>query len=298
MTNAYNPSAPPAAGNLLFDRRVKLTIAPPVAGTFKTAKTQSALVVEDLRVVFKVKKSLRKEPNTGNIEVYNLNAQHRALLQEKGARCWLEAGYAGSPLTQYFSGDVRYIDHKREKADWVCKLELGDGEQAYKYGHCNGSFGPGTKDADIVKWIAQTSGWDLGNVNSMLSSIPGAQVNGYCVYGSPAKALTDVLAGHGLSWSIQDGGVQILPLAGYLAGRAVQVDEAHGLVGSPEFGSAPKKGKPRTLKVKVLLQPGLFPGDRINLNSQAKSGVFTIQKGEYSGDSYGGDYYAQLEVLP
>lgn len=292
-------SAPPAQNNNLFGRRVKLTIAPPVAGSFKTAKTQSAMVITDLRVTFRIIRSLRKEPNTGDITVYNLNSNSRAQLQEKGARCWFDAGYAGaSALTQYFSGDVRFIDHKRDKADWQTKLELGDGERAFKYGHCNRSFGAGTKNRDIIQWLAQTSGWDLGNVTSLLSSIPGSQLNGYSTFGRPEAALTEILQSQGLSWSVQDGSIQILPQAGFLAGTAVQLDEDHGLVGSPEFGSAPKQGKPRMLKVKALLQPGLFPGLRVNLVSQSHVGVFTIQKAEYSGDSYGGDFYAQMELLP
>lgn len=295
MAYTSQTTAPPSPGNVMFDRKVKLTVAPPTTG-FK-AKTQNALVFTDLRITFNIKKSLRKEPNTGDITVYNLNSNSRAQLQDKGCRCWFEAGY-GTSLSKYFEGDVRFISHKRDKADWVTKLELGDGERAFKHGHANKSFAGGTKNRDIIQWLAQTSGWDLGNVNALLASIPGSQLNGYSVFGRPEAALTDILQSQGLTWSVQDGAIQILPLAGYVASSVVQLDEEHGLIGSPEFGSAPQKGKPRMLKVKALLQPGLFPGARINLVSQAKSGVFVIQTVDYVGDSYGGDFCADCEVHP
>ena len=293
-----------AAGQLLFDRKVKLTIAPPLPASvtgsarFKTPRTQTAQVITELRVKFKVIKSLRKEPNHSEIEVYNLNDTSRKLLQGKGCRAWLEAGY-GTSLTQIFSGDVRYVDHHTDKADWITKLELGDGERAAAHARVSGSYRKGTSKADILKDYAAQSGLDLGNVGDFYQSLSGKVLGaGWAAEGLAAKEIDRLLKSVGLTWSIQDGGIQILAAQGYTPALAPLIDEDHGMIGSPEMGSAPTKSKPRVLKVKVLGfgTPAYRPGSRINLQSRAHKGVFRIVKVEYEGDTHSEDWHSVLEV--
>lgn len=282
----------------LFNRVVKLTIAPPLPGNFRGAKTQSAMVVQDLRVRFKITKTLRKEPNTSKIEVYNLNETSRGQLQGKGARVWLEAGYSNK-LAQAFVGDVRYIDHHKDNADWISKFELGDGERAFVHGRVNKSFKAGTTKADILKALAQQSGWDLGNISDFYASLGQKYLSGYVAWGRANQEIDRLLRSQGLTFSVQDGAIQILPLAGYTPQAAVLIDEAHGMVGSPEAGSAPTKGKARILKVKCLMDSDkikLRPGNRISLQSQAHKGVYVIQKIELDGDTHSDPWYCELEV--
>ena len=289
-----------ATGAVLFDRRVRLVIAPPMLGSLKFVKTQQAFTVEDLKVKFKLAKSLRKEPNTGQIEVWGLDASHRGMLQGKGARCWLEAGYKSGTF-QLFGGDIRFPGHRHDGPEWIAKLELGDGERAYKHGRCNVAFKGGTSKYDVLKELARQSGWDLGNVTDFAASLGIEQyTNGYSASGSVVGAIDELLNGQGLSWSIQGGKIQILPLAGFVgtATQVVQLDADHGLIGSPEYGASQKPGTVPSLKVKSLIQPGLDPGKLINLVSEDHKGVFIIQKVDIDGDSEGGDWYCACEVLP
>lgn len=294
------------AGTLLYGRACKLTIAPPIKGNLRNVQMQSAIVIEQLRVKFKIVKSLRKEPNNGEIFVYNLADNTRKQIQGKGCRVWLEAGYTGT-MAGIFQGDVRYVDsHKDDKrgsCDWETKLELGDGERAFAYGRVNVSRKAGTKRADVLKDIATQSGWDLGNVPQFYASLQDQYVNGFAAYGSAAEALDAVLKARGLRWSIQNGAIQILPLAGYTPAAAIQLDVNHGLIGSPEMGSEEHKkaAHKRTLKVKSLLQPLFVPGGRINLVSVSHNGVYTIQKVHHEGDTHGnGDnsWTSEIEVVP
>jgi hypothetical protein len=287
-----------STGAVLFDRRCRLVIAPPVLGSLKLVKTQQAFTVEDLKVKFKLAKSLRKEPNTGTIEVWGLNADHRGLLKGKGARCWLEAGYQSGTF-QLFGGDIRFPGHRHDGPEWISKLELGDGERAYRYGRCNVAFKAGTSKYDALKELARQSGWDLGNVPDFAASLGIEQyTNGYSASGSVVGAIDEVLNGQGLSWSIQNGKIQILPLTGYIPSSAVLLDADHGLIGSPEYGASQKPGTVPSLKVKALIQPGLDPGKLINLVSEEHRGIFIIQKVDIDGDSEGGDWYCACECLP
>lgn len=282
----------------LFNRVCKLTIAPPVPGTFATTKTQSAMVISELRVKGKITKTLRKEPNQSKIEVYNLNQVSRGQLQGKGARVWLELGY-GTVLAQAFVGDVRFIDHFKERQDWVTKLELGDGVRAYVNGRANCSFKAGTTKADILKKLVQQSGWDLGNIKDFYASLGQKCLSGFAAWGTANREIDRLLRSAGLTYSVQDGAVQILPLTGYTPKLAVLIDEDHGMVGSPEAGSAPHKGKARTLKVKCLLDADkvkLKPGDRVSVQSMNYKGAYVIQKLDLDFDTHGESWYAELEV--
>lgn len=286
------------SGQLLNDRKVKVTVAPPVNGNYRTAKTQQAMVVTDLRVRFKVSRNLRKEPNPGELVIYNLSEDSRKQLQGKGARVWLEAGYAET-VSQIFVGDVRYIDHKRDGADWITKLELGDGERAYAHARVNESFKSGTSKADILKKLIEQCGWDPGNASSFYADLGGVQaVNGAALVGNAAREIDKLLRSRGLTYSVQDGTVQILPATGYVPSVAVQLDSSHGLIGSPEVGSPDKKDGHRTLKVTSLLQPELMPGRKVYLQAATVTGTYVVQKLEHTGDTFGGEFYTTLEVIP
>jgi hypothetical protein len=292
---------------LLFDRRVKLTIAPPAPGL--KVKMQSAIVIEQLKVKFKVVKNLRKEPNTGEITIWNLAPTTRAQLQAKGCRVWLSAGYAPAPgqpgtVSQIFQGDARFIQHTREGADWLTKIELGDAERAFKHSRANSSHKGGTTRASVLSKVAKSAGWDPGDL-SLAVNYPELQdvlQNGYAAHGPTVKVIDDLLKPKGFTWSLQNGGLQILPLKGYMPAPAVQLDSDHGLIGSPAFGSSQTKGKAQTLQIKSLLQPGLDPGQRIYLVSAAFKGTLVIQKTTLTGDSEGSsdgkEWYAELEAVP
>lgn len=291
------------SGQLLYNRICKVTIAPPLPTGFK-AKTQSAIVIEQLRVRFRLKKTLRKEPNTGEVVVFNLNSDTRSQLEGKGARLWLEAGYAGY-TKQLFVGDVRFIDHRHEGAEWLSCFELGDGERAYAHGRVSASFKAGTSKADVVKELAKQCGWDAGNVSQIYVDIQNEQyANGYTYHGPAWRAFEDVLRPLNLTFSIQNGALQILPLSGYVPGVAIQLDSDHGLLsvhmgsGCHKASAKGKQKKPRMLKIKSLLMPDLSPGTRIDLRSQAHTGIFVAQSVEFEGDTHDREWTCTTEATP
>jgi hypothetical protein len=72
---------------------VRLTIGKePPTGDFK-AQPPTALVLTGLRVVFKIEKSIRPEPQKASFTVYNLSGKSRGQLAGKRNRVILEAGY-------------------------------------------------------------------------------------------------------------------------------------------------------------------------------------------------------------
>lgn len=292
------------SGQLLYDRRCRVTILTPVStpNDFKTTTTDVLEInagatddkaVAGLRVSFKISKTLKKEPNTAEIVVTNLNPQHRANLQQKGVRLQLEAGYKQTGVVRYWAGDVRTVDHVRNGAQWDTTFRIGDGERAWRYARVNESFAPGTPTASVVNTIATAMGINAGNLDKQLSSITGTMDQGWGAAGSASRELDRLLKSIGKTWSIQDNELQILDPYATLDLPVPVISETSGLLDSPQMGSPPKKGQPALVKFKSLLIP-TKPGAKVKLESERYNGFVRVVAVTFTGDTAGGEWSTEI----
>lgn len=289
----------------LYGRVARLTISTPAA-TGYSATLRDELVIDSnsdgkggnqgLRVSFKICKTDGKEPNTAEIVVTNLSPDNRGLLQKKGVKVTLEAGYEATGLSRIFRGDARTIDHIRDKADWNTTIKCGDGERAYQNARVNESFAPGTGAGDVLTYLANVSGLQVGNVPTVVANLLFTYDQGYVVSGKWRDELDKLVRALGYYVSIQNETLQVL-LPGQASTAAIPLISADsGLIGSPEFGAPEKKGKPALVKFKSLLMPTL-PGARVRLKSLRYDGVVRVKKVEFEGDTFGGDWYTTYQGI-
>lgn len=249
------------------------------------------LDVSSLDVAFTVKRSLRPRPGACELKVYNLDASHRAeLTAARRPVVQLSAGYDPPPLL--FRGDARKVEIERDGADWVAKVTAGDGEHAIRTARAAVSFAGGTSLADVIRALARSMGVGEGNVSAAAASAAQQLPEGGVVRGPAAAELTRLCASAGLSWSVQDGVLQVLPVGRALSRVAVELAPDTGLVGSPE------RGKGSAVKARALLIPDLVPGRLVSLRSGVVSGAYRIEDVEYTGDTKGDDWYADLTLRP
>lgn len=286
----------PTQGFSLFERRVRVTVAQPMAEDF-AGVSLNAIEVEELRVQFRVVKTRSKEPNTCEATIFNLAEATRGGMQAKGAKLILQAGYADT-MAQVFGGDVRLIEHTHPGAEWATKIQAGDGERAFRHARVNIAFKGGTPATTIVHEIGKRMGLDLGNLVEQAGSVKGHFKHGYVAHGPASRELTKALSAQGYEWSIQDGRLQILKVDAAMSGGAVLLTPDSGLIGSPEFGSPLKQGGPPVLRVRSLLQPTIRPGGQLELDAAAQKGRYVVHKVEHSGDTAGGEWYSTAEVVP
>lgn len=251
--------------------------------------------VQGLRVSFKVKKTLKKEPNEAEVKIYNLSPAHRTALQKKGEPFLLEAGY-GTDLRHVFTGDIRFGDSVREGPDWVTKIQSGDGERAYKFATISETFGKNTPVRSVAGRVLNAMGIDSKQAVDSLKTLAGQFVRGYVAHGKASVELDQLLKGTGLNWSIQDGRVQILGDGAAAAGEALVLSSATGLIGSPEHGTPENEGDSPVLKVKSLLQPQLKPGGVVRMDSLNVKGDFRVETITHQGDTFGQDWYSDMEL--
>jgi hypothetical protein len=249
-----------------------------------------------LRFTFKIERHLGKDPNTADISIWNLNRDTRALLQELNLQTVLEAGYIGSRST-IFTGQLAYGAPGRDGTDWVSNLQSADGGKQIAQSRVSLSFGPGVGIGTVLQRLASELGLGLGNVAAAAAtgSLRGAvteYINGIALNGKTYDQLEKVARQMGLGLSIQDGQIQLLAPGETLRGDAVLLTRSTGLIGSPELG---EKGR---VTARSLLQPDLIPGRRVRIESERVTGFYKVSRAVFLGDTWGQDWYTDIEAKP
>lgn len=282
----------------LFNRRCVVMAQAPDPSSF-VATLPEAAIIDGLRVKFTVKRTLDPSPNESTIQVFNLSPHRRAELQRKGTKVVLQAGYEDG-VGQIFSGDARRVENIHEGPNWITKFTLGDGERAFKFARLSETFAPGATVETVVRALAGAMKLDPGNaVEATRAAVgPGGldqYATGYAFHGRAADGLNEVFRSLGLTWSIQDGRLQVLRRADVAVGETVLVSPSSGLIGSPAFGTPKEKDQEPRLTVKSLLQPSVRCGGRIAVESRAVKGQFKVHTLTHEGDTAGGEWYSVIE---
>lgn len=301
-TNApNNPQASSAAAltsgattpqGQLFLRAVQLTLAKPLPQGF-VGTQPNATVITQMRVAFKIEKSLGREPNLCEVTVSNLSEATRSLVEKRPLVVRLDAGYQNN-LARFFTGDMLYSSSVTKAATWETKIQVGDGQRAYDSARVNRSFPAGTPAIVVLQSICQQLGQPVPTSAQQLLS--GAQYqNSVTLQGPAQRELTRVLAAFGLEWSFQDEKLQVLLPLGVKAGQAILISQDTGMIGSPEFGAPPKDGKPPTLHVKTMLEPRIGAGSQVVVRSLGINGAFRVNRCIHEGDTHAEPWYTTLE---
>lgn len=280
MFTGDTPRDQAGVGNKLFRRTYALTL-----GTHD---------VTGLHIRFRVEKTLKTEPNTCSIDVYNLAPETRESLEKaKSIPVRLEAGYADENELIYL-GEVRSATSVSEGPDIITHVEAGDGEKQIASARIAIPVGPKTPADVALRAIARTLGVGLGNVEVVAKRLAASGKAifpaGRVITGNAARELTDFANSAGLEWSIQDGKLQFLDKGKALEGRAFLLSSDSGLIGSP---SVDTKG---IVNAQTLFIPGMRPGVKVVFDSHSVHGGYRVQKCIYTGDYAGKDWYVEVEA--
>lgn len=275
------------APGALFGREVRLTV--------------DGFELSGLACRFRVKKTLKPEPNTLDLEIMNLAPETRAKLQAPKSgklAVRLEAGYQHAGLTQIYFGEVRAAWSRIEGADVITALAAGDGEASLR-ARVHVPVGAKTPPDQALRAIAKALGVKSGNVESAARTLrqrgkalfpsPGA------ISGNAARELSDFCRASGLEWSIQNDALQVLEkgkatpdTAFVLSSGRLPGDVNTGLIGSP---SADSKG---IVNARCALLPDLRPGRIVVFQSEVLTGAYRLEEVEYVGETHGSSWYADI----
>lgn len=275
----------------LFGRRVAVTV-----GTVR---------FEDLDVAFTIHKSIRPEPNTCELTIWNLNEEHQAQLEAiapkgsaaatQGIPCEIEAGYDGG-TSLLWRGDLRTIETTDDGPNVVTYLTSGDGEKAWKHARLHVSYGPQTPIETSLRAIARALGVGEGNLSKVASQlrVAGAAMwpAGKVLTGAASRQLVSIARSSDLEVSIQDGALQFISRGQALAGRALHLSSGTGLLGSPTVDNE------GIATFRVLMIPDLRCGASVVLDAKRVKGGYRIVEINWSGDTSPGDWEAECKGEP
>lgn len=288
------------------------SVSTPEGGNTRTVSETNVVTIKDLRTSFVIKKSLTKEPNTMELQIYNLSADTRGRMKAKGSQVTVTAGYENTQGV-IFIGDSRTIDHVKDGADWITKIRCGDGEVSYTVPRINESLAPGTSFKDAVRKAAAAMGVNLGNLEKFLTNTNFKEnltqfKNGLALSGRASQKFDELIKLAEAQWSIQDGKLQVLKDKGTEAAalqtvntnaEAVVLSAKTGLIGSPDHGSPEQKKKVSIVKARSLLRYEFKCGGQVFLDALGTNrGYYKITHLTHDGDTMGGDWYTNLELKP
>lgn len=267
---------------VLFDRKITVTV-----GTLK---------FESLDCAFNVQKSLKPEPNTCELSIWNLNPDHRAQLEEirpkskratVGIPCLIDAGYQDG-TTQIWLGDLRNGESEYKKPDWITKLTSGDGEKAWQNARLHVTYGPKTGIDTALRAMARALGVGEGNLSKTVAKLKiagsGIFPTGWAHSGPVSSALVSFARSADLEISIQDGALQILDRGKALAGQAVRLAPETGMIESPTVDND------GIVTVKTLLIPDIRVGGLVTIDAKRVKGAYRVLQAEWAGDTAGDEW--------
>ena len=285
------------ASSTLFGRSMTCTIAG-VSASWNAANGQKkALLVSGNDIEASVHRNLiGRSPNTAHIRIYNLSSDHlRQLASGNGSKfpVVLTAGYKGTSDT-VFSGTARYAwaDNMPEGGT-VLNIRSGDLEEAC-LSRVAAPAAPKTSVQQALPLLAGAMGAGTGNLTQALGQVAGSLIQSVrpgALFGSAMDRMTEVTKSAGLTWSIQNGDCQFLPLGKSLGNQAFEIGPDSGMVGSP---SVDNKG---LLKFETLLIPGLGPGMAVKLNAAFVKGYFRIERCEWNLSTFANNFYMRCEGI-
>jgi hypothetical protein len=270
--------------------------------------TVDTLRITQLDISFNINRTLSREPNTAEISIRNLTESNRKRLEESAeVPVVLEAGYQqpqnavvfglnntfASSMSAIFNGDLREIFTERDGPDLVTKVTSGDGEKRKRRARINKGFAPGTTLRTVIEALANAMGVGLGNIrrisNPSFLNAGATFPSGTTASGDAGEVLGQILRSAGLTYSIQDGELQILSLTTALDAAAVVLNSGSGLIETPSIASD------GTMRARTLMIPDLFPGRKVQFDSDAVTGFGRVETAEYVGDTAGSDWFIDIE---
>ena len=269
---------------VLFNRQCRFDIG---------ERGTAGVSISDLRIEFKVKKTISQDSNQAEINIHNLSDDTRRRM-EKGHHGILMIGYEDSGLQKAFSGDVTSIYTHKSGTERITKIELGDGISDLQKTEVAFSYSSGTSVSKIIEDLTGAFGLPYDSFGISDKRL----LNGYCLAGKGRDLLDDLTSEIGASWTIQDGIIKIIADGSSDSFLAYRLTQTTGLIDSPELITKNEGGRTEeSWRISSLLLPKIEPHNTILVDSkEINNGRFRVIDLEHDGDTHGMTWETVMEV--
>jgi hypothetical protein len=277
----------------------------------------SSAKIDSLRIAFDIERDEKPWPNSAEVVIWNLNEDHRNWLgQQTAIPCKLTAGYRDSSGV-IFEGMLQNARSIKDGPDWVTTLYADDGAldkdgEPLASKSIHKTWGKGTPVFKVLQDFVKELNVKPGNstIQTAAASVltGNALTHAFTVDGPLFEELIYFMRSCALTWSIQDGGIQVRIAPEVPADVVAQiVSPLTGLVGETATetlkiereNSITKKKEITPVTVtagRCLMLPQLKPGHQFILQSRNNTGPQIAKLVRHTGDTRGGDWYTDFEA--
>jgi len=264
--------------------------------------------INGLKIQFEIQKSLVGYPNLGNIEIYNLSQNTRALIEEKGLEIQLYAGYSDEEIGLIFDGNITNVIHKKSQTDWQTSIFAQDGIKILNSATINTTFAAGTTMPQIYDALVdQMDGITKGITKGLKNCLSGKRslLRELQLSGNVKDWLDKLSKDCGFEYSVNNGIIETTPTNLPLSDESpVIINQNSGMIGSPqrtEIGVEvanlllPKLKLGRTIKIEAV-NTEINIGNLIfrKITNIPQPGTYRIDKITHIGDTHGNDWKSQI----
>lgn len=276
-----------------FGRVVKADIVSATGRTIEITK---------LRVAFSINLSSQSDPNVAEIQIYNLNEQSLAFLEQKELKIVLSCGYETSigDLKVVFDGEIQNSTISKNGQDRVATLFCGDADTGINLGQFQKTYRAGYAIKDIIKDLASSMGVIVLDEN--LALIPtDSFINSYVAVGPTKKTLDDLFKKIGMEWYVLKNVFYAANRADIDYVNAININSKTGMIGTPmkqNDKNATDSTTEQGIHVNSVLNPDILPGVTVNIESKFGSvdtlGYFTVKEVKIQGDTHAQPWHSKF----
>lgn len=277
-----------------FDRQYRFAAGQAGATGFEIGQT-NGVEREPLHISFSIQKSELEPQNTGKVSIWNLNDRHVAALEEQDCVVALRAGY-GNRMPLIFTGVISHVATSMDGSDRVTEIECVDNMVEVRDTFVSVSY------SGIVSWekIFDDVANQMGVAIVFGHNVSFTTVtNGFSFIGKARDLIAKGCSCCGLSWSIQNGVIQIKKPKDTMTQEVFLLSANTGLIGTPErvCETSDSGEAVRGWDVTYLLNGAINVSDFVKLESKSANGYFRVYSIEVNGDNTGDDWSCKARLL-
>lgn len=294
---------------MFFDRKYILTIG---------KRGQDGIVITDLQFTFTVTRTLSKEPNKMEGDIYNLSPESRKHFTKDNS-VKVEVAYGDQDYSTLFIGNLVNVSTTLRGTDVITHFDAGDAYVSLRDGRSSRVFPANTTVETVIRDCAKDMNLAVGAFdNGSLGNSAGLNrkfKKGYSIIGTSKNILDNITRSNGLTYIIQEGTLSIVPVGDPNQEGVLLIDPTTGLIGSPEAitielndqkkNTKSKEGEPprvelkktNGIKYKTLMNPELRLSRRVKVESRFINHIVTNQKVVHKGDYRGNEWSTECEAL-
>lgn len=278
-----------------FDRQYRLTIGKYGTKGIELGSRENSENIAP-HITFSIEKSDKSTANTGKITLYNLSQEQLNILSQPDCNIALRAGY-GANMPLIGSGTITYTTTSLSGADRSTEIEYTENLTALRDSYSAIGLSGAISGQRIIENFATEMGVAVAYSKSAAFKTFS---NGFSYVGSAQNGLSKVCQACGLSWTIQNGVLQIRAKNEAMSYKAYLLNSETGLIEIPKkvtISSSGDSTEQKGWEVKYFLNGAIGINDCVKIESGVINGVFRVMKISMSGDSYSGDWLCTAQVV-